>query len=165
MFEDGIVYDERDISDIIRINIRKARQWVEKYSDCDCTDEYAEEIVSYWSAHYDGEEQVDDSPVMFGEMPNQSCSIQGFAYPVMRQANKTVEPQLVFYITKGTRGIDYIKENHKTIEIEALFLASVSIPMNPPCSMTVLDLTGYIKEATDRKLFRQLVNKNKKCYE
>ena len=164
LFEDGIVYDERDISDIIRINIRKARQWVEKYSDCDCTDEYAEEIVSYWSAHYNGEEQVDDSPVMFGEIPDQSCSIQGFAYPVKRQANKTVEPQLVFYITKGTRGIDYIKENHKTIEIEALFLASVTIPMNPPCSMTVLDLTGYIKEATDRKLFRQLVNKNKKCY-
>ena len=164
LYEDGIVYDEEDISDIIRINIRKARQWVEKYSDCDCTDEYVGEIVNYWSAQYDGEEQVDDSPVIFGEMPEQSCSIQGFAYPVKRQANDSVEPQLVFYTTKGIRGIDYIKENHKTIEIEALFLASVTISMNPPCSMTVLDFAGYIKEPTDRKLFRELVNKNKKCY-
>ena len=163
LFEDGIVFDERDISDIVRINIRKARQWVEKYSDCDCTDEYIEEIVSYWSAQYDGEEQVDNSPVMFGEMPEQSCSIRGFAYPFKSLVDDSVRPQLVFYTT-DTKGIDYIKTSHKIIEILALFLSSLAIPKNPPYSMTALDLMGYIKEQTDRKLFRQLVNQNKKCY-
>lgn len=164
LYEDGIVYDESDVSEIIKKNIRRARQWVEHYSASDSTEEYAEEIVSYWSAQYDGEEQVDDSPVIFGEMPEQSCSFKGLAYPVRDLVNNAVEPQLVFYTTEDICGVKNIKDSHKTIEIMALFLASVEIPTNPPYSMTTLDLIENIKDPEDKKLFKQLVNKNKKCY-
>lgn len=164
IYEDGLVYDATRIRGIIRDNIKRTRQWVERYANRDNTDEYAAEIKSYWSEQYDGEPELDDHWILVGDIPTQSIELNVVGYSKIDYEDNGEFLECAVYADEDNPVAAYIRSNHKTANSHVLFLSSLAIPSKPPYSLTPEQLIECIITDDDKKLFRQFVNHNRKGY-
>ena len=164
IYEDGIVYDATKIKGIIRDNIKRTRQWIERYVNRDNADEYAAEIKSYWSERYEDEPELDDHWILVGDMPTQSMELNVVGYSKRDYEDNGEFLECAVYADEDNPVAAFVKSNRKTASSRVLFLSSLAIPSKPPYSLTPEYLVDCITTEEDKKLFRQFVNHNHKGY-
>lgn len=165
LYEDGIIYDANNIRGIIRDTIKRTRLWLEKYANCDNTAEYAREIISYWNEQYDGEADVDGTPVFFGDIPASACELKGLVYTIKNPKNNKDCIQQVFYsLDDDSNEIKYLRDNYDVHEIAVLYLPSIVIPLTPPFSLTGKQLVDTIRNQDEKRFFRKFINKHGSGY-
>lgn len=162
IYEDSVVYDTENISGLIRDCISKTRKWLEIYSNQDNTEEYAEEINSYWTEQYEGEIEVESHWILLGQMPNESCELQGYLYSVdfLGDNDKCFEQCIVCGVDFSDDILNNIKTRHSARKIQIQFIKSFGIPNKPPYSITGSQLLEQIENEDDRKSCTKFLNKN-----
>lgn len=162
LFEDSVVYDTGNIYGLIRECISKTRRWLELYSNQDNTEEYAKEIDSYWNEQYEGETEVESHWILLGQMPNESCELQGYLYSVdfLGDKDKCFEQCIVCGTDYSKDVLNNIKTRYSVRKIQILFIKSFRIPNKPPYSITGSKLLEQIENEDDRKSCTKFLNKN-----
>lgn len=162
LFEDSIVYDTGNIYGLIRECISKTRRWLELYSNQDNTEEYAKEIDIYWNEQYEGEAEVESHWILLGQMPKESCELQGYLYSVdfLRDKDKCFEQCIVCGTDYSEDVLNNIRTRYSVRKIQILFINSFRIPNKPPYSITGSQLLEQIENEDDRKSCTKFLNKN-----
>lgn len=162
LFEDSVVYDTGNIYGLIRECISKTRRWLELYSNQDNTEEYAKEIDSYWNEQYEGETEVESHWILLGQMPKESCELQGYLYSVdfLRDKDKCFEQCIVCGTDYSEDVLNNIRTRYSVRKIQILFIKSFRIPNKPPYSITGSQLLEQIENEDDRKSCTKFLNKN-----
>lgn len=130
LYEDGEVYDAKNIEGLIRDNIDRTRRWIENYYGRDNSNEYAKEIRNYWNEQYDGENSVDDHWILLGNIPTETCEMTGVAYVGKNLKDGSMHVMNVVASDENDKALASIKLRHKTREITVLYIASLKSPMS-----------------------------------
>lgn len=154
IYEDEDVYDLSNINGLVRDNIDKTRRWVEKYYGRDNSDEYAKEIWNYWNEQYDGETILNDTWLLLGDIPTETCEMVGIVYSNGNLKNKYI----VVTSDKENKTLTYIKHKYKINDIPVLYIASLKNSNVPPLSMTGEELIARIENENDKNVFKRLLN-------
>ena len=162
LYEDGVVYDTENVYGLIRDSISKTRKWLELYSNQDNTAEYASEINSYWTEEYEGENEIEPHWIMLGKIPDETCELQGYTYPVdfLGKSDKYFDQYLVCGADCDGGLLNNIKTRHKAYKLPVLFIKSLRIPSVPPFSMTGSQFIECIEEEEDKKQCAKFLNKH-----
>ena len=162
LYEDDEVYDTENIEGLVRDNIDRTRRWIEKYYGRDNSDEYANEIKSYWNEEFDGENNVDDHWILLGDIPKETCEMTGVAYVVKNLKDGSTYIKSVVASDEDDKTLASLKLQHKTKDISVLYIASLLIPNVPPFCMTGQEMIDRISDDEDRKAFKKYLNRVKK---
>lgn len=160
LYEDSEVYDTENVEGLIRDNLGRARRWIELYYGRDNSGEYIKEIKSYWNEQYDNESLVDDSWILVGKIPNETCEMVGIAYADKTFKNDT-HTICVVASDKNNRALEYITYRHKTNEIPVIYIASLMIPTEPPFSMSGQNLLDSIVAENDKRMLKVFLRRNR----
>ena len=164
LYEDGVVYDVGNIEGLIRDNITRARRWVENYFGQDNIDEYAKEIRNYWGEQYNGETEVDDSWLLLGDIPTETCEMVGVIYPNKNLKDGSTIQKGVVSTNEADKTLECIKRLYKTHNIQILYLSSLKISNKPPFCMTGMEFLDKIEDEKDKHTFKKFLNRNKNAY-
>ena len=120
LYEDGEVYDAENIEGLIRESISKTRRWVEYYYGRDNSLEYAKEIKNYWNELYEEETSIDDSWILFGDIPVETCEMFGMSYANKNLKNGKAHVINVVASRDDNEALKYIKCQYKVYEVPVL---------------------------------------------
>lgn len=162
LFEDGAVYGTDNIYGLIRNCVSKTRKWLEFYSNQDNSAEYAKEINSYWTEEYEGEKGLAPHWILLGSIPDKTCELQGYTYPVdcLGKEDKCFDQYIVCGTEEQNEILDNINPRHQAYKLSVLFVKSLRIPATPPYSMTGLQFLQCIEDPEDRKTCVKYLNKH-----
>ncbi len=162
LYEDDVVYDTENAYGLIKENISKTRRWLEQYSNQDNKAEYANEINSYWTEIYDGEKKLEPHWILLGTIPDKTCELQGYTYPVdlLGKADMFFDQYIVCGINEQDDVLKNIKTRYKVLKLPVLFIKSYRIPTTPPYSMTGIQFLKCIEDAEDYKTCIKFLNKH-----
>jgi hypothetical protein len=165
LYENGVSYNAENIIGIIRTSIKRTRNWIELSINQDNNQEYAKEIKDYWRERYNGEDEaVDDSGILWGDIPKETCLLKGFTYLKRDYEHNKDFTQAILYSNENSQDVIHLKEVYKIEEFEAIYLSSIQISKCPPYSMTGQCLIDSIISKSDKALFKQYINKYGKGY-
>lgn len=166
LFEDGAIYDTANVYGLIKENISKTRRWLELYSNQDNTQEYVKEINSYWAEQYEGETELEPHWILLGKIPNQTCELTGYTYPVdfLGKDDKYFDQFIVCEPNSSADILKNIKTRYKVLKVSVLFIKSYHLPPSPPYSMTGNQFLECINDAEDRKICKKYLNKHREGY-
>lgn len=162
LYEDDEIYDAENIEGLIRESISKTRRWVEYYYGRDNSLEYAREIRSYWNERYDGELDVDDSWILLGDIPTETCEMLGISYFNKDLNNGKTNLINVVASREDNETLGYIKRQNKVYEIPVIYIASLKIPDVPPFCMTGQEIIDRIDDDNDRRILKKVLNRHGK---
>lgn len=162
LYEDGEVYGIDNIYGLIREHISKTRRWLFFYSNQDNSAEYAKEINSYWTEKYEDEKDLDPHWILLGEIPDKTCELIGYTYPVdfLGENDKYFDQYIVCGTDKQDDILNNIKTRHKAYKLPVLFIKSFRIPATPPYSMTGTQFLECIEDAEDKRTCIKYLNKH-----
>lgn len=166
LYEDSVVYDTENIVGLIRDCISKTRKWLELYSNQDNTEEYTKEIDSYWNEQYEGETEVESHWILLGQMPNESCELQGYLYSVdfLGEKGKYFDQCVVCGADVFENILNNIKTKYSAHKITVQYIKSMKIPSMPPYSIKGSQLLERIENEDDKNRFTKFINKNLEGY-
>lgn len=162
LYEDGVVYDSDNVYGLIRDCISKTRRWLGLYSNQDNAAEYASEINSYWTEEYEDEKELEPHWIMLGKIPDETCELQGYTYPVdyLGKTDKYFDQYLVCGADCDDGLFNNIKTRHNAYKLPVLFIKSLRIPSEPPFSMTGSQFIECIEEEEDKKRCVKFLDKH-----
>lgn len=158
LYEDGEVYDAENIEGLIRESISKTRRWVEYYYGRDNSLEYAKEIKNYWNERYEEETSIDDSWILFGDIPVETCEMFGMSYANKNLKNGKAHVINVVASRDDNEALKYIKCQYKVYEVPVLYLVSLKIPDAPPFYMTGQEIINRISDDNDKRILKKILN-------
>lgn len=166
LFEDGAIYDTTNIYGLIKENISKTRRWLELYSNQENNQEYAKEINSYWAEQYDGESELEPHWILLGTIPEKTCELTGYTYPVdfLGEDNKCFDQFIVCEPDSSADILKNIKTRYKVFKTPVLFVKSFIISPSPPYSMTGNQFLTCISDEEDRKICKKYLNKHREVF-
>lgn len=159
LYEDGEVYDAENIEGLIRESISKTRRWVEYYYGRDNSLEYAKEIKNYWNERYEEETSIDDSWILFGDIPVETCEMFGMSYANKNLKNGKAHVINVVASRDDNEALKYIKCQYKVYEVPVLYLVSLKIPDAPPFYMTGQEIINRISDDNDKRILKKILNR------
>lgn len=159
LYEDGEVYDAENIEGLIRESISKTRRWVEYYYGRDNSLEYAKEIKNYWNERYEEETSIDDSWILFGDIPVETCEMFGKSYANKNLKNGKAHVINVVASRDDNEALKYIKCQYKVYEVPVLYLVSLKIPDTPPFYMTGQEIINRISDDNDKRILKKILNR------
>jgi molybdopterin/thiamine biosynthesis adenylyltransferase len=159
LYEDGEVYDAENIEGLIRESISKTRRWVEYYYGRDNSLEYAKEIKNYWNERYEEETSIDDSWILFGDIPVETCEMFGMSYANKNLKNGKAHVINVVASRDDNEALKYIKCQYKVYEVPVLYLVSLKIPDTPPFYMTGQEIINRISDDNDKRILKKILNR------
>lgn len=159
LYEDGEVYDAENIEGLIRESISKTRRWVECYYGRDNSLEYAKEIKNYWNERYEEETSIDDSWILFGDIPVETCEMFGMSYANKNLKNGKAHVINVVASRDDNEALKYIKCQYKVYEVPVLYLVSLKIPDAPPFYMTGQEIINRISDDNDKRILKKILNR------
>lgn len=159
LYEDGEVYDAENIEGLIRESISKTRRWVEYYYGRDNSLEYAKEIKNYWNERYEEETSIDDSWILFGDIPVETCEMFGMSYANKNLKNGKAHVINVVASRDDNEALEYIKCQYKVYEVPVLYLVSLKIPDAPPFYMTGQEIINRISDDNDKRILKKILNR------
>lgn len=159
LYEDGEVYDAENIEGLIRESISKTRRWVEYYYGRDNSLEYAKEIKNYWNERYEEETSIDDSWILFGDIPVKTCEMFGMSYANKNSKNGKAHVINVVASRDDNEALKYIKCQYKVYEVPVLYLVSLKIPDAPPFYMTGQEIINRISDDNDKRILKKILNR------
>lgn len=159
LYEDGEVYDAENIEGLIRESISKTRRWVEYYYGRDNSLEYAKEIKNYWNERYEEETSIDDSWILFGDIPVETCEMFGMSYANKKLKNGKAHVINVVASRDDNEALKYIKCQYKVYEVPVLYLVSLKIPDAPPFYMTGQEIINRISDDNDKRILKKILNR------
>lgn len=159
LYEDGEVYDAENIEGLIRESISKTRRWVEYYYGRDNSLEYAKEIKNYWNERYEEETSIDNSWILFGDIPVETCEMFGMSYANKNLKNGKAHVINVVASRDDNEALKYIKCQYKVYEVPVLYLVSLKIPDAPPFYMTGQEIINRISDDNDKRILKKILNR------
>lgn len=159
LYEDDEVYDAENIEGLIRESISKTRRWVEYYYGRDNSLEYAKEIKNYWNERYEEETSIDDSWILFGDIPVETCEMFGMSYANKNLKNGKAHVINVVASRDDNEALKYIKCQYKVYEVPVLYLVSLKIPDAPPFYMTGQEIINRISDDNDKRILKKILNR------
>lgn len=162
LYEDDEIYDAENIEGLIRESISRTRRWVEYYYGRDNSLEYAREIRSYWNEQYEGEPDVDDSWILFGDIPTETCEMLGISYFSKDLKNGKTNVINVVASREDNETLGYIKCQYKVYEIPVIYIVSLKIPDVPPFCMTGQEIIDRIDDDNDKRILKKVLNRHGK---
>ena len=159
LYEDGEVYDAENIEGLIRESISKTRRWVEYYYGRDNSLEYAKEIKNYWNERYEEETSIDDSWILIGDIPVETCEMFGMSYANKNLKNGKAHVINVVASRDDNEALKYIKCQYKVYEVPVLYLVSLKIPDAPPFYMTGQEIINRISDDNDKRILKKILNR------
>lgn len=160
LYEDDIVYDTHNIEGLIRDNIKKTRIWLETYTNRNNTDEYSKEIKSYWNQQYDGEEPINSSVFLIGDIPKETCKLKGILFSEGEITSTKENIIVICSDNNQEKTIGYLKSVHRANDLEIMFVSSMTIPDSPPYIITGKNLDDWIKDREDKEKVKEYINLN-----
>lgn len=159
LYEDDEIYDAENIEGLIRESISKTRRWVEYYYGRDNSLEYAKEIKNYWNERYEEETSIDDSWILFGDIPVETCEMFGMSYANKNLKNGKAHVINVVASRDDNEALKYIKCQYKVYEVPVLYLVSLKIPDAPPFYMTGQEIINRISDDNDKRILKKILNR------
>ncbi len=162
LYENDVVYDTQNIYGLIRDNINKTRIWLEIYTNRDNSDEYSKEIKSYWNQQYDGEDAIDSSVIIVGNIPKETCKLKAITYSEEKLSDRKEKIIRVVFSDNSEEEdtFKYLKSVYHAIDFEIIFIASMTIPNAPPYIITGKDINDWIGDIADKEKVQQYINSN-----
>lgn len=167
LYEDGASYSIEDPFAIIKDAISKAKRLIYASAKRLNLSDFEEEIISYWNESYDKESEVDDSYLIWGNLPSGSCTLETWDYFKPKFAledSRDYPATLVVPVEYNYDELErYLGTRNKVLKGRCIFSKSTIIPKTPPYSCTVKDIIDWTKDEEDRKKIIQEINSNTGC--
>lgn len=167
LYEAGASYSIEDPLAIIKDAISKAKQLIYAGAKKINLSDFKDEIFSYWHEHYHKESEVDDSYLIWGNVPANSCTLETWYYFKPKFAledSRDYPATLVVPLEYNDDDLErYLSTRSKVIKKRCIFSKSTIIPQTPPYNCTVKDIIDWTTNEEDRKKIIQEINSNTGC--
>lgn len=167
LYPDSVTYDCTAPTALIRETIHNARRYVERFVYCDNRPEFKAEIDSYWSETYEDEPCKDSYWLVYGDvLSGMSKQVNVLSFPVdsMSRIDRYFVRHVVVDITKEPTAFETnLKWLHSAPVSSALYLASFTIPEEPPYFLDSSGIYNALKDDSDRVLLKKYLNEKGKA--
>lgn len=167
LYESGASYPIEDPLAIIKDAISKAKRLIYASAKRLNLSDFEEEIFNYWNESYDKECEVDDSYLIWGALPSDSCTLETWDYFKPKFAledSRDYPSTLVMPVEYNNDELErYLGTRNKVLKGRCIFSKSTIIPQTPPYNCTVKDIIAWTKDEDDRKKIIQEINSNTGC--
>lgn len=164
LYEDGASFPIDSPIEIIKDNIRKARELIVSGARKDNVEEFKKEILSYWLEKFSNESVVDNTMIFWGSIPIQSCPLDVWEYykPILSEDESIYLP---FKLILPDNFDDHDLERlfgcrYNVKKSKCFFISSVTIPETPPFCCTMNEFMSWISDDMDCKTLIRRVKEN-----
>lgn len=160
--EKGVTFDISNPVYLLQNFIHKVKRLIEKGAKRENMTAFQDELYSYWNSSFNGEPNVDNNWLLYGSIPTESQVLNVWSYKERLSTEKGRTLHIIIPMDRINQDFEqYIRCKSGFEESKLLFLANVDVPSAPPYSIIPNDISNWITEEKDLKLFKKNLNKER----